>query len=293
MDILEILKQCNKKMNNAETEEEQVKVVEPLGQLLNSFLEELKHESEKSYLRLSVQRQYNQIIKPNVNIGDSECSLVHFFLDDIEIYRDFMEYLVDYFVFSDSHEFTFNQLILATQKFIMETFGPLGDPNRLYGYFCQREDEHVSIKDLYKKNLAVCIERAAFAHNLLQLLGLDATIINCELFFNNNQLGIFEGHVVNVVRNNNEFYIIDFMNCSKNYFYAVHDGRKCLGIKDITPTIIKLTEQEYDEFLNNKKNIEYDLIEKHLDKNREQTTHCILQSHVFLKTVSEENYKTL
>lgn len=281
MQILEILKKCNEQMPSAKTEEEQIKVVEPLGQLIKSFMEEIKLNDGPAYLRLASSRQYSEILKPNTNVGDSDCSLVHFFLDDIKIYKDFMNHIVDYFIFSECTDFSFENLILAIQIFIMKTFGPLCNGNELYGYFCQKEDEHVSIKDLYEKNWAVCIERATFAHNLLKLLGLDDTAILCDLLYEGKETNRFipEQHVVNIVRNNNEFFVIDFMNCSKDYYYHNNNGKRGLGIKNIKPTIIKFNEQEYEEFLHNKRNAEFDLTERHLDRNIQQTTHYEIQSH--------------
>ena len=282
MKIIEILNKCNKQIDAANTYEEQREVVKPLIELLEKFINKLNKNDEKKCINFVEEKQYSELLSPNTIISDSILSLVHFNLDDIIIYKEFMEYITDYFVFRKWQEITFNDLIFVIQNFIIQTFGPSGNHSILYGYYCQKEDERISIKDLYNKNLAVCIERTALSHNLLKLLGLNATIITCELSFIKEDSTSFEGHVVNSVRNNDEIYLIDFMNYSRDYA-TKNDEENVLYVRNVKPTIIKMTNQEYEEFLSNKNSIGFYVIEKYLDKDVEHKTYCKLNSNVLME----------
>ena len=280
MDILEFLNDCNKKISNANTQDEKLKALEPLAMITKKFINGLKQSStdDETYLLL-VGKKHSEVIKPNECILGGELSLVRFFLDDFEIYNDFSKYLIKRLLLEEREMITFDDLILATQLFIIRTFGPSDNERDLDLYFCQREDEHVSIKDIYKKNWAVCIERATFVHNLLKMLELDDTIINCDLTSNNKKEWAVS-HVLNVVRNNDEYYIIDFTNYSFEYNDILVDDKAFMELKNVIPTVVKLTRNEYEDFINGHKCVEFDVVDRNLTENTEKIKHCVLESCV-------------
>ena len=280
MDILEFLNDSNKKISNANTQDEKLNALEPLAMITKKFINELKQCSTdtETLLCLIDEKKHSDVIKPNECIMGGELSLARFYLDDLEVYNDFSKYLIKRFLLKEHEMITFDDLILATQLFIIRTFGPSGDEKDLYHFFCRREDEHVSIKDIYKKNWAVCIERATFVHNLLKMLELDDTVIYCNLTFNNKK-EVAESHALNVVRHNDEYYIIDFTNYSSEYNDIVVDDKTLMEIKNVIPTVVKLSQKEYEDFINGQ-NIEFDIVDRNLNGNTEKIKHCVLESCV-------------
>lgn len=275
INILEILNDCNKRIFKATMQEEKIQILKPLGLIAKNFINELEQDNTEATLSLVSEKMHGDIIKPNECISGGLLSLVHFYLDDLEIYKDFIKYLINELILREQHSITFDSLILAIQEFVIRTFGPSINYNDLYHFYCQMEYEHVSIKDIYKKNWAVCIERTTFVHNLLKMLELDDTIITCELSFNTSS----EGHVVNCIRNNDEYYIIDFTNYSFEYIDIIENDKTAVGIiKNVIPTVIKLKKEEYDDFMNGQKCIEFDVIEKEINENKENIKHCMIES---------------
>lgn len=249
--------------------------------ITKKFINKLKQSSTdaETFLSLLDEKEHGDVIKPNECIMGGRLSLTLFYLDDLEIYNDFSKYLIKRLLLEEREIITFDDLILATQLFVIRTFGPSTNESDLYHYFCQREYEHVSIKDIYKKNWAVCIQRATFVHNLLKMLGLDDTIINCDLTSNNKKEWAVS-HVLNVVRNNDEYYIIDFTNYSLEYDDIIVDDKTLMEIKNVIPTVVKLTQKEYEDFINGQKCVEFDIVDKNLTENTEDIKHCVLESCV-------------
>ena len=263
MNIIKLLKECKKEVMNAKNEEEELNAIAPFANLIVNFINELNKNNKERKILLIEEKQYSSILKPNEQICDSYFSPVHFNLDDLDIYKNFFKYIIHEFIYNEQNEITFENLILALQKFIIETFGPFGDWYQLYLYFNSKEKEKVSIKELYKKNTAVCIQRASFAHNLLKLLELDDTIISCELRLREQKKYNYAGHALNVVKFNNSVKIIDFTNYSCEWITL---DKNTKSIISLNPTIVELTNEEYVDFINERKKVRYIITKKYDDE---------------------------
>ena len=244
--------------------------------IAKKFIKELKqyNTAPETILSLLDEKKHCDVIKPNECIIGGGLSLALFYLDDLDIYNNFSIYLIKRLLLKYQQEISFDGLILAIQLFIIQTFGPSTNRRVLSRYYCQREYEHVSIKDIYKKNWAVCIERTTFAHNLLKMLGLDDTIIVCDLIFDKR----VEGHVLNVIRYNDEYYIIDFTNYSSKYNEIVVDDKKLKELNNVIPTVIKSTKKEYEDFINGQECIEFDIVSENLNEKTKDISHCTFES---------------
>lgn len=89
------------------------------------------------------------------------------------------------------------------------------------------------------KNVAECVERAMFCHNMFKMLGLDATLKHSEIFYN----GKNSIHAYNLLRVDGKNFIFDTSMANKD-----ENGRK-------HPIVGSLTDEEYMLMIDGRKRI--------------------------------------
>jgi len=131
-------------------------------------------------------------------------------------------------------------------KLVFETiqkyFGNTSEFNTRMEYFPDEDEvecegkERGKISDLEGKNSAACVERAALAHNLMKMLGIDSTY-KASAILNGGEK---EAHAYNLVKYNGKAYIFDA---------TIPRG---LENGEITPLITEIPEVAYEKMCSGK-----------------------------------------
>ena len=143
---------------------------------INSRIKQLIDEaSPTENIGMGINGSYSSFISPTVGITSNETAFFSkLVLDDMEIYKGFMDYIKN-----DVNGQLYGEpsTINAIQYYIWNYFGYNA------GNIFQRMDiysdgqEQLSVKNLKGKNIGACSERSAMVQNILKFLGFDSELI--------------------------------------------------------------------------------------------------------------------
>lgn len=102
------------------------------------------------------------------------------------------------------------------------------------------DSDPISIKELYGKNVAACTERASFAHNVLKILGYNATLVIGYLSINMQK----EGHCYNLICLKSGINIL----LDTSSWVVIHKKDSLDFDYLIYPVIARLSDSEYAGF---------------------------------------------
>lgn len=163
-----------------------------------------------------------------------------FYLDDNTLYEEAMGEIEE--------KDTIIPILMKLIGYMVKKFGLYGDEKGRNSLILSGESDEegfiqgVSIQKYIGKNVAMCIERAAFLHNSLRLLDYTTTLLLGS--FQSKRENLNGNHAYNlVVTKNNNYVLVD----ATNYTRVVKDSKEVL-----VPTILKLTLEEYEGLLNEK-----------------------------------------
>ena len=194
---------------------------------------------------------YSEIITPNSKIFlDSGFEMGLKLKLDKESMHEILDKFENYWNNSDPKYKNSLQFLAHSVSLVIKSFlGQNGTSyNRLKTYF-NSSDESVHLSDLKGKNIGLCIERAAIAHQIITVLGA-AGITNYKSIFTTSDLEIkdekndFGAHAFIILENKNnesERYLFDVQNPVR-----VTKGEE----KYILDGIFDLRDDEYESFLN-------------------------------------------
>lgn len=157
-------------------------------------------------------------------------------LDDTSLYIEALEEI--------EPSMKIQAILILICKYIWKKFGIIPNERRRLQIYDQaslnwEEEEKVSISEFVNESAAMCLEKAAFAHNLLKILDIDSRLYVGKLRVKgNDESG--DLHVFNIVYSGNEIYLYD---CSNFFKYCKQDGKKVP-----IPLISEISEEEMDSF---------------------------------------------
>lgn len=203
-----------------------------------AYLEKVTPVCEISHIKSG-----SQLYKGYINMGSGIYAnivfLPPFYIDDFNLYINFINYAKDNFGLEAFSKFDFKSIIALVQMFIETTFSSVDKSRTDRETIYDNSDSHVSIKDFYGNGSAKCIERTATVQNILAFLGIDTYLAFNDLSINNNDNdnndNNKEGHVINIIRYNNKLWAYD----SKNLMTCERKG-KIIAL----PALVELSEDD-------------------------------------------------
>lgn len=122
------------------------------------------------------------------------------------------------------------KMIVGIEMSVVEYFGRHGNEESRQELFEDSKDI-INIKEMKNKNIAVCQERTALAHNLASFLGIECIMINGKLKYEQDGKKIEIVHAFNIFDFDGDKYLLDFTN-EENLF----------------PVIKKIENREFEDF---------------------------------------------
>lgn len=172
------------------------------------------------------------------------------YLDNISLYEEAIENI--------GNEDNTLKIVRNIIYYMADKFGIYGDNTKRINILSSGEvDEYdiikpVSITKFVGENAALCLERAAFFHNCLKILGLDDILKIGSLRFSN----IEENHAYNLIITKMGNYLL----VDPNNFVVINKDGKRMN----SECVFKLTKDEY-----------YGLLEGNISYNADKTKHPV------------------
>ena len=213
-------------------------------EFIESRIKQLIDESIKvDKIGIGINGSFSGFIAPTVGVVSNQSAFFSkLVLDDMDIYKNFMNYAGDYLTGEPG-------AINVIQHFIWNYFGAnygcLEDRMDIYG----DGNEYLSVKELKGKNIGACSERSAMAQNLLTFLGVDSELMIGKL--NGNTL---HAYIVFKSGNGQTRILYDPMN---PVVYTVD------GEENYCPGVCLVSEEDYNKLKTGEVfNFNYDLAKK-------------------------------
>lgn len=203
-----------------------------------AYLEEI---TPKRDINVFNSQFYNGYINMGSSIYANVIFLPPFYVDDFNIYVDFLNTIKEEIGFNMIDKLDFRILISLIQIYLEKTFLSRDKTKADRDVIYEKNPSHVSIKDFYHNGGAKCIERTAVVQNILAFLGIDTYLAFNDLSFvydnghNDNKDSEKEGHVINVIKYNGKLWAYD----SKNMMPCEKNGKVIY-----TPALIELSGNE-------------------------------------------------
>lgn len=173
-------------------------------------------------------------------------------------------------ILNNTDVYELSRVVLET---VDEFFGGIDNIERRLDYYYSsdfEESKDNKISNLKGKGVAMCVERAALAQNLLKSLGINSFFKTSSIIKNNEQ----EVHSYNLIEYDDKYYIFDtsipnFINNQVNPLIAEIDKETfTLLSAPISDIGISTTVLHYNPYRNIDVNITYDSNrEKHIEVN--------------------------
>ncbi len=214
-------------------------------------LEELKKEipEKQSTLSLIGNKAEGQFIHPETEIKRN-WMVDGFNVNDPEIYTVLLESFGKFYKYwnkPNPRSIIGHSIIYALSEYFGNHFSVKNTNARnceFYKDHTTSDSKTIDLSELKEKNLAVCAEKAAVAHNYLKFLGMDSYIIfsdNCKLGDSN------DGHAYIIFSTKNGKFIFDPTN---PILIEDSEGK----INSVNPALYKISEEDFNHLLNRDNN---------------------------------------
>lgn len=244
----EVLQQLEEVLDSEEGEEEG-----SLEKFIEKRISELEDSSEKGTISLISGHEYSGFIHPETGVYRTMmCEPNH--IDDREIYTTLTDRFQEFRKIEGFKDASMRQLeLLSVQYALSNYFGNAlgGDDvtSRNMAFYNERSImsdeplENISIADMKGEGIAVCIEKAAVAQNLMSFLGRNSRLVlsnKCKIDTGGDE----EAHAFNVIRSEKGTFIYDPANPSVQITKEEGEARSM----SVAPALYKLTEEQLEAF---------------------------------------------
>lgn len=143
-----------------------------------------------------------------------------FFLNDDEIYKLPIENIKKLEESKQWDTTSLNtKMIVGIEMSVVEYFGRHGNEESRRELF-ENSKDIIDIKEMKHKDIGVCQERTALAHNLASFLGIRSIMVNGKLKYEQDEKEKEISHAFNIFDFDGDKYLLDFTN-EENMFPAI------------------------------------------------------------------------